>query len=46
MGEDEAEGSPIGRPAVSTNPDSWDLPVTEPPTRKYIQAALRPPVHV
>ena len=32
---DEAEGEqdPIGKPAVSTNPDPRELPETEPPTR-------------
>jgi hypothetical protein len=29
----KGEGNPIGRPAVSTNLDPWELPDTEPPTR-------------
>jgi hypothetical protein len=31
--EDEEEGDPIGRTAVSTNLDPWDLSDTESPTR-------------
>ena len=29
------EGDSIGRPAVSTNLDPWELPETEPPTRQH-----------
>jgi hypothetical protein len=36
------KGSPIGRPAVSTNPDRWDLLDTEPPTRQHTLADIRP----
>ena len=32
--EAEGEGDPIGRPAVSTNPDPRELP-DEPPTRQH-----------
>jgi hypothetical protein len=32
--EAEEEGGPMGRPAVSTDPDSRDLSDTEPPTRQ------------
>jgi len=28
----EGDGNPIGRPTVSTNPDSWELPETNSPT--------------
>ena len=30
--EETKEGNPIGRPAVSTNMDPWELPDTEPRT--------------
>jgi hypothetical protein len=33
--EAEGDGNPIGRPAVSTNPDTWELPKSEPPARKH-----------
>jgi hypothetical protein len=36
--EAEENGSPIGRPAVSTNPDPWDLSDTELPTRQHTLA--------
>ena len=44
--EAEEEGDPIGRPAVSTNPDPRELPETEPPTRKHTQAGPRPLAHM
>jgi len=31
----EREGDPIGRPAVSNNPDTWEIPEIEPPTRSH-----------
>jgi hypothetical protein len=31
----ERGGNPTGRPTVSTNPDPWELPGTEPPTREH-----------
>jgi hypothetical protein len=36
----EEESGSIGRTAISTNPDPWELPDTEPPTRKHT-AAIR-----
>ena len=39
--ETEEEGNPIGRPAVSTNLDPWDLSDTEPPTRQHTLADMR-----
>ena len=40
-----AEGvdNSIGRPAVSTNPDPWELPETEPSTTGHTQAGLEDP---
>ena len=40
--EAEEEVSPIGRPAVSTNPDPRELPETEPPTRSIHRPVLGP----
>ena len=40
--EDEEEGDPIGRPAISTNLDPQDLSDTKPPTRQHIGAVLKP----
>ena len=35
--------NPIGRsPTVSTNPDLWELPETEPPTKEHTWAGPRP----
>ena len=34
--EAEGEGDPIERPAVSTNPDPWELPKTEPANRSFL----------
>jgi hypothetical protein len=46
MEEAEEDGDPIGRPAVSTNPDPWELPKSEPPTRQHILAGLKPPTNI
>jgi hypothetical protein len=35
---DKGEGIPIGRPAVSTNPDPLEIPETEPSTRQHTWA--------
>jgi hypothetical protein len=37
----KVEGDPIGRTTISTNPDPWELPDTDPPTRQHILAGLR-----
>jgi len=39
----EGKGESIGRPAVSTISDLWELPQTELSTRKHTQAGQRPP---
>ena len=39
--EAKGNGDLIGRPAVSTNQDPWELSDTEPPTRQHIKAYLR-----
>jgi hypothetical protein len=44
--EDEEEGDPIGRTAVSTNLDHQDLSDTEPPTRQHTSSDMRPPTHI
>jgi hypothetical protein len=44
--EAEEEDSPMGRPAVSTNLDLWDLRDTETPTRQHTSADIRHPTHV
>ena len=31
----EGDGNLIGRPKVSTNPDTWEHPETKPPTKEY-----------
>jgi hypothetical protein len=41
----EGGGNPIERPIVSTNLNLWELPDTEPLTREYIRAGLRPQTH-
>jgi hypothetical protein len=41
--EAEGEGDPMGRPAVSTHLDSWDLLDTEPQTRQHTPADMRYP---
>jgi hypothetical protein len=46
MEEAEEEYDPIGRPAISTNLNPWELSDTEPPTRQHIRAGLRPPTRV
>jgi hypothetical protein len=46
MEEAEEEGNPIRRPVVSTNPEPWELPETEPPTWQYTWAGPRPPTHI
>ena len=33
--EAEEEGNPLGRPAVSTNPELWELTDTELPIRQH-----------
>jgi hypothetical protein len=44
--EGVGEGEPIGRPAVSTNMDLWELPETETTTNQHMWAGLQPPVHI
>ena len=44
--EDEEEGDPIGRPAISTNLDPQDLSDTEPPTKQHTPADMRPTTHI
>jgi hypothetical protein len=39
--EAEEEGNPIGKPAVLTNLDPWDLSDTESPTRQHTLAGQR-----
>ena len=34
--------SPLGRPTVSTTPDHWEFPETEPPTKEHTQAGPWP----
>jgi hypothetical protein len=46
MEEAEEEGAPIGKPAVSTNLDPWELPDTEPKTRKHTEAGPNLPTHI
>jgi hypothetical protein len=46
MEEAVEEVDPIGRLAVSTNPDPWELPDNETPTRQHTGADLRPPTHI
>ena len=43
--EAEAEGDPVGGPAVSTNLDPQDLSDTETPAREHTSAHMRPPTH-
>jgi hypothetical protein len=38
----EGDGNNIGRPTVSTNLDSWELPETKSPTKEHTGAALSP----
>ena len=42
----EREGYLIGRPPVSTNLDSWELPETEPQTRQRTRAGSRSLTHI
>jgi hypothetical protein len=44
MEETKEEGNTIGRSAVSTNLDPWELPDTEPPTRQH--TVLWPRTHI
>jgi hypothetical protein len=44
--EAKEEGNPIGRPAISTNMDPWDLSDTEPPNMKHTWTGLRPPWYI
>ena len=37
----EGDGNPIGRPTVSTNLDSWELPETKPPTKSICRLVRR-----
>jgi hypothetical protein len=37
--------TPTGRPIVSTNLDSWELPETEPPMEEHTWAGSRPLAH-
>jgi len=46
MEKAKEEGDLIGRPAVSTHPDLWELPDTEPPTRHHTVAGPRPLTHI
>jgi hypothetical protein len=36
----QEDDNPIGRPAVSTNLEPWELPETKPPTKELTQAGL------
>jgi hypothetical protein len=42
IGGAEGEGKPIGRPAVSTNSNPWEVQETETPTQQHTGAGLRP----
>jgi hypothetical protein len=42
----EGDSNPTRRPTVSTNLDLWELPETEPPTKKNTEAGLRPWTHM
>lgn len=44
--EAEEDSDLIGRSAVSTNPDPWELPDTEPAIRQHTGADLRPLTHI
>jgi len=44
--ESEAEGSPMGRQALSTSLDSWALSDIKIPTRQHKPAKMRPLTHV
>jgi hypothetical protein len=44
--EEVEEGDPIGRPAVSTNLNPWDLSDTEPPARQHTWTDLGPLTHI
>ena len=44
--EAEEESDPIGRPAVSTNLDPWELPETKPPTKEHTWAGPWPLAHM
>ena len=41
----EGDGNPIGR-TISTNPDSWELQETKPPTKEHKWVGLRPQAHM
>ena len=46
MEEAEEERNPRGKPAVSVNLEPRDLSDSEPPTRQYIAADMRPSTHI
>jgi hypothetical protein len=41
----EGDGNPIGRPIVSTNLNTGELPETRPLTNEHTQPSLRPQAH-
>jgi hypothetical protein len=46
MEEVEEEVNSISRSALSTNLSSWEHPDTDPPTRQYTEAGLRPLTYI
>ena len=46
MEDTEKEDYPIGRPAVSTTPDPWDVSETKSPTRQHTVAGQRSWTHI
>jgi hypothetical protein len=42
----EVGGNSIGRTEVSSNPDPWELPETNPPTKEHTWAGLWPQAHM
>ena len=42
----EGDGNPKGRPAVSTNLDSWERRETEPSTKEHTRAGRRTLAHM
>jgi hypothetical protein len=42
----DRDGHPIGRPIVSSNLDSWELPENEPPIKEYTWAGLKSQAHM
>jgi hypothetical protein len=45
-GSPQWDGKPTVKASVSSILDGWELPETEPPTRKHTQAGLRPWTHM